>query len=556
LPLTWFTLAARTGFERIWEAAVAFREVGVHEIREVLRLWLRGEGLRPAARLAGVDRKTVRRYVAAAVACGLDRAGGEGQLGDELLSRVAEAVRPHRAGGHGDSWALLAARHDQFKAMLEDQGLTVVKAGELLARQGIVVPERTLHRYALEVLGHGRGAGRATVRVADCEPGAECQVDFGRMGLLDDPQAGRRRVVHALIFTAVYSRHCFVWLSFRQDLAAVIAGCEAAWAFFGGVFAVIIPDNMSAIVDKAHPTEPRLNRGFAEYAQDRGFVIDPARVRRPQDKPRAGRAVQFVRGSFFAGEDFRGLADAQRRAAAWCAGRAGQRIHRTTRCRPAELFAAEEAPRLAPAPVFGYDLPVYARPKVHRDHHIEVARALYSVPGALIGQHVDVRADSRLVRACHRGELARTHPRQRPGKRSTDPADLPGHASAYAMRDIGYLQRQAEEAGPAIGAYAAAVLDHPLPWTRMRQVHALLGLVRKWGPARVEAACRRALDAEAISVALIGRMLQRGTESQPLPHTPPLPLPGLPAPRFARDSSHFAVTGAPPAAGGSDGGTP
>jgi len=134
------------------------------------------------------------------------------------------------------------------------------------------------------VLGHGRGARRATVPVTDCEPGAECQVDFGRMGLLDDPQAGRRRVVHALIFTAVYSRHCFVWLSFRQDLAAVIAGCEAAWAFFGGVFAVIIPDNMAAIVDKAHPTEPRLNRAFAEYAQDRGFVVDPARIRRPQDK--------------------------------------------------------------------------------------------------------------------------------------------------------------------------------------------------------------------------------------------------------------------------------
>lgn len=113
---------------------MAFREVGVHEIREVLRLWLRGEGLRSAARLAHVDRKTVRRYVEAARACGLDRAAGEeGQLGDELLSAVAERVRPHRAGGHGDSWALLAAHHDQFKDMLDDQGLTVVKAGELLA---------------------------------------------------------------------------------------------------------------------------------------------------------------------------------------------------------------------------------------------------------------------------------------------------------------------------------------------------------------------------------------------------------------------------------------
>ncbi len=170
-----------------------------------------------------------------------------------------------------------------------------------------------------------------------------------------------------------------------------------------------------------------------------------------------------------------------------------------------------------------------------------MARGLYSVPGNLIGARVEVRADSRLVRIWHRGQLIKTHPRQQPGRRSTDPADLPQHQAVYAMRDVGYLQRQAQDAGPAIGAYAAAILDHPLPWTKMRQVYALLGLTRKWGPARVEAACARALEAEAVSVALIGRMLQRGTETAPLPHTPPLPMPGLPEPRFARDASHFAL---------------
>jgi hypothetical protein len=167
---------------------MAFREVQVHEIREILRLWLRGEGLRSAERLAGLDRKTVRRYVAAAQACGLDRSGGEGQLSDELISGVAERVRPHRTDGHGQSWAVLAAHHEEVKGLL-GQGLTVVRVHELLARRGVVVPERTLHRYALEVLGHGRSARKTTVRVADGEPGAECQVDFGKMG-----PAGRWRV--------------------------------------------------------------------------------------------------------------------------------------------------------------------------------------------------------------------------------------------------------------------------------------------------------------------------------------------------------------------------
>ena len=103
----------------------------------------------------------------------------------------------------------------------------------------------------------------------------------------------------------------------------MIAGCEAAWAFFGGVFKVLIPDNMSAVVDGADPLEPRFNQAFVEYAQDRGFVIDPARVRSPQDKPRVERTVQFVRGTFFAGETFVDLADAQRRAEAWCRGGPG-----------------------------------------------------------------------------------------------------------------------------------------------------------------------------------------------------------------------------------------
>ena len=74
--------------------------------------------------------------------------------------------------------------------------------------------------------------------------------------------------------------------------------------------------------------------------------------------------------------------------------------------------------------------------------------------------------------------------------------------------------------GPAVGAYAEVLLDHPLPWTKMRQVYALLGLVKKWGPARVDAACARAADAEAYSVSLIGRMLERATES----HAEPVPI--------------------------------
>ena len=86
---------------------MAFREVAVTEIREVLRAWLSGAGLRRVAEQAGVDRKTARRYVQAAAEAGLARDGGAGQLTDELVGLVAEAVgRYGRAGtaGRGISW--------------------------------------------------------------------------------------------------------------------------------------------------------------------------------------------------------------------------------------------------------------------------------------------------------------------------------------------------------------------------------------------------------------------------------------------------------------------
>jgi transposase len=516
---------------------MAFREVRVFEVREVLRLWVAGEGFRSIERLSAVDRKTVRRYVLAAIGLGLDREAGEEQLSDEFLGRVVETVHPHRRDGRGEAWRVLEVHHCQLETWLVVEKLTVVKAHELLERRGVVVPQRTVHRYALEVLGVGRGRG-VTVRVADGVPGDELQVDFGRMGLVFDPATGRNRVAHALIFTACYSRHCFVWLTFAQTLDAVIDGFEAAWGFFGGVFGTVIPDNLKAIVELADPLEPRLNQAFVEYAQARSFRVDPARVRRPQDKPRVERAVQFVRGSFFAGECFIDLADAQRRAETWCMGRAGQRVHGTTQQRPVEVFAQHEAPRLRPAPAQRYDLPRYATAKVHRDHHIEVARALYSIPGNLIGQRVEVRADRQLVRVFHRGVLVKVHPRQGPGGRCTDPADLPSGKEIYALRDLARLQAMAAAHGPAVGTYAAALLDTPLPWTKMRQVYALLGLVKKWGSERVDAACARALELGVVNVGKIGRILDAGTERAEIqPALPGTVISG----RFARDHEHFAV---------------
>lgn len=504
------------------------------EVKEILRLWLEGRSLREVSRLSGVDRKTVRRYVDAAQSCGVDRAEGADQLSDELLGSVVGVVRPERPRGAGSAWEVLDGQREQITGWL-GQGLTLTKVHVLLGRRGVVVSYRSLHRFAVAELSFGRK--QASVRVADGKPGAEVQVDFGRLGLLPEPVEGNRRIAQALIFTAVYSRYMFVYPTFRQTLVEVVTGFEAAWAFFGGVFAVVVPDNMKAIVEVADATAPRLNDAFREYAQARGFAVDPARVRRPRDKPRVERCVQYVRSNFFAGEQFTDLADCRKKAVAWCRDVAGQRVHGTTRARPGEVFAVEELPLLRPAPTEPFCVPVYSQPKVAPDRHVEVAKALYSVPGELIGQRLSARTDEHTVKLFHRGQLIKVHPRQAPGGRHTDPADLPSELTAYAMRDLDALQRKATAHGEAVGAYAVALLQHPLPWTKMRQVYRLLGLVRRHGAGRVNDACRRALDAEAVNVGLIERMLARGLDGTPAPEPP---QPGTAA-RFVRDTGDFAA---------------
>jgi hypothetical protein len=515
---------------------VAFREVPVFEVREVLRLWLDGRSYRAIAGLVPPDRKTVTRVIQAAVGLGLDRAGGDGQLDDVFVGRVMAAVRQERPDRHGESWTLLEGRHADIAGWVEHKDVPVRKVVELLARSGTVVAERTVNRY---VAAKFPKPVVSTVRVADGEPGSELQVDFGELGVMFDEEVGKRRRVWALVFTAAYSRHTFVWLSFRQDLDTVICGFEAAWAFFGGVFKVVIPDNMATIVTKADPCDPALNQAFVEYAQARRFVVDPARVRSPQDKPRVERTVAFVQGSFWAGEDFGCLAEAQVAAELWCRTRAGMREHGTTRLRPLEVFNNEEAPLLLAAPVEAYDLPAYSRAKVHRDHHIQVGKALYSVPGDLIGRHVDVRADSRLVKVFFAGQLVKCHGRTKAGGRVTDPADLPSEKTDYAMRDISSQKAKARRRGPAVGTFVETVLDGPLPWTRMRQVYALFRAGDRYGDDRLDRACERAVDAECRDVKVVIGRIERALEAEAV-DTEPVPN-NVIVGRFAREPGHFAA---------------
>ncbi len=231
-----------------------YREVTMIELKEVLRL--RGEGL-PKKRLAaqlGLDPKTVRRYLTVAATVGVPASAGP--VTDEQLRDVLLALHPAGGRPRGDSWDRCVAQRGAIERWLKE-GLRLTKIRKLLARQDVVIPYPTLHRFAVLELQFGRTA--STIPILDGAPGQELQVDTGWVGWLTLAQIPRqRRRFRAWIFTAVRSRHRFVYPTFEETTARAIEACDAAWAFFGGIFTVLIPDNTKALILDPDALAPRI----------------------------------------------------------------------------------------------------------------------------------------------------------------------------------------------------------------------------------------------------------------------------------------------------------
>ena len=510
-----------------------YREVKMEEVKETVLLWLARIGKKRIAAQLGLDVKTVRRYVRAAYKVGLRVGTDRPPLSEQVVTAIFKEIRPAPARARGQTWAQCEEHRGEIAKWL-DNAVGLMKCQRLLTRQGVEIPYGTLYRFAVRELGFG--GPDPTVPVADGEPGKELQMDTGWMTVLEPDESGKRRRFKAFIFTPNVSRYRFVYPVWRERTAEAIAACEAAWEFYGGVFTVLIPDNTKAIVQTADPLEPLLQRTFLEYAQARGFHIDTARARKPRDKGRVEKSVRDTREDCFRGEVLHSLEQARERARYWARSEYGMRRHSTTQRLPPEHFVSVEAGHLQPAPSAPYDIPIWCDPKVGRDHLAQVVKALYSLPTMWIGKRLQARADRSLVRFYFRHELIKTHPRQARGKRSIDPMDFPDEKRPYAMRDIDYLRRQASECGEAVGRYAGALLEGPLPWTRMRRVYALLRLVRRYGEARVNATCATALEHAMLNIKRLENMLKN-----PAPPAPPAPARALPPARYLRDPRQYVL---------------
>lgn len=516
---------------------MGFREVGLMQIADILRRWQAGDSARVIARGSGLARDTIGKYLREAQRLGLSPEGPR-PTNEQLLAlaRLGQTAPPARAAPRA---AQLEPYRERIARWLQEDKLQLTRIAELLEPE-LTVSYTTLRRF---VRSQGLGAApRDTVRMADTAPGEVAQFDFGRLGRLVNPATGKYQLVWAMNIVLIFSRHQFVWPLIHQTLEEVIAGLEAAWAFFAGVPRRVIFDNFPAAVAGADALNPVFTRGFLEYSQARNFIPDPARVRKPTDKPHTERNVQYVRERLWKGGTFTDLADAREQARRWCVEVAGQRIHGTTRKLPLVVFRDEEQAFLLPYDGVPYAVPLWGQVTVHPDHHIAFRYAIYSVPYDKCppGVRLEIRGDRDLVRIYRRGELVKTHPRQPKGGRHSDPADYPPERTPYTLRSADYVVRAAAGHGPFVGLFAERLLTGDFPWAKLRQGQKLLRLAERYTAARLDRACERALVVDLIDVTRVERMLKQALEQEPLPGDPPPPRAvELPSARFAREGKAF-----------------
>ncbi len=521
---------------------MGYRELHRMEIVEVVRRWQAGEPQRQIARSTGLARETVKKYVQAAVGLGLQVQGPP-----PTEAQVLRLLEAGRVATVPRTWAApqrerLEPYRERIVTWLRDEHLLLSRVQELL-RPEIAVSYSTLERFAWRAGIRPRKRARGTtVRMAPTAPGEIAEMDFEKLGPLLDPLTGKRQVVWGLSVVLVYSRHSFLWPLVQQTVDATIEGLEAAWRFFGGTPQRLILDNFPAAVAGTDPLAPKPTRAFLEYSQARGFLLDPARVRHPKDKPHVERGVQYARERFWKGGTFADLADARQQAERWCLQGAGQRVHGTTRQLPLVVFEDEERAHRRPYAGEPYDVPVWREVTVHPDHPVSFQYALYSAPSTTCppGTKLEARGDRAVGKLYRRGELVKVHPRQRAGGRSTDPNDYPQEVTAYALRAPDRLVRRAHELGPSIGAFAERLLDGPQPWAKPRQGQKLVRLAERYTAERLDAACARALGFALFDVRRVERILVLAIEREAQPVLPSeSPVLPLLLSRFARPGAAF-----------------
>jgi transposase len=496
---------------------MARRTFDVIDVTEILVHWHAGRSLNEMSGSLGVDRKTIRKYVAPAIAAGITPGGparGEAEW-QELIREWFPELADTRL--RQVTWPAIGGHHDYIVGQMKAGVRMSTIHQRLRDEHGLAASVASLRRYVAANVPEEARRSQVTVWSPwPAEAGEQAQIDYGQLGRWLDPLTGKLRTVWAFVMVLAYSRHMFVRPVLKMDQRAWTECHVEAFAFFGGVPARLVPDNLKTGVDKPDLYDPKVNRSYAELAAHYGCLVDPARALKPRDKARVERPMPYVRDSFWRGREFTSLERMQAEAVRWSSEVAGRRACRPLEgAAPAAVFDAVEKDALRPLPAGPFVLATWATAKIGPDIHAQVERVLYSVPWRHIGKTADVRITATMVQFFIGGQLVKSHPRKVRGKQ-TDFADYPPEKIAFHMRTPAWCRRKAAGTGPACEQLIGELLaDNAL--YRLRAAQGVIGLADKHDPGRLEAACAKAIAAGDPSYRTVRGILAAGTERDQLP---------------------------------------
>jgi transposase len=496
---------------------MARRTFDVIDVTEILVHWHAGRSLNEMSQSLGVDRKTIRKYVAPAAAAGIVP-GGPAKAEQEWADLVREWF-PELSDARlrQVTWPAIAVHHDYIAEQLKARVRMSTIHQRLRDEHGLAASVASFRRYVAANIPEEARRSQVTVwNPRSAEAGEQAQIDYGMLGRWPDPVSGRLRTVWAFVMVLACSRHMFVRPVLKMDQRAWTECHVEAFQFFGGVPARLVPDNLKTGVDKPDLYDPKLNRSYAELAAHYGCLIDPARALKPRDKARVERPMPYVRDSFWRGREFASLEAMQAEAARWSLEVAGQRACRPLEgAAPAVVFSAVEKDALRPLPAGPFVLATWATAKIGPDIHAQVEKVLYSIPWRHIGKTADVRITGSMVQFFIGGDLVKSHPRKIRGKQ-TDFGDYPPEKIAFHMRTPAWCRRQAAGIGPSCEYLISELLaDNAL--YRLRAAQGVIGLADKHDPSRLEAACAKAITAGDPSYRTVRGILAAGAERDQLP---------------------------------------
>jgi transposase len=478
----------------------------------------RGWSKRRIARELGIDRATVARHLGQVPADSKPAIApsGSGASDDDSKPAIAPpgppapGSEPVAGTGRGAGRPSECGPWRQTIRDKIDLGLTARRIyQDLVSEHGFAGSYYSVRRFVRRL----EARQELPFRRLECNPGEEAQVDFGKGAFLRDGNGPRRRP-HVFRIVLSYSRKAYSEVVSRQTTEAFVRCLENAFWHFGGVPQRLVLDNLRAAVTKADWFDPELNPKVRAFGRHYGIAVLPTKPYTPRHKGKVERGIDYVQDNALKGRTFASLDEQNRFLLDWEQTVADTRIHGTTRQQVGARFATIERAALQPLPLERFPCFQEARRTVHRDGHVEVGRAYYSVPPEYLARRVWVRWDGRLVRVFNdKQEQIAVHVRHEPGRFSTQSQHIAGPKISGVERGAAWLLGQVRRLGPHSLRWAEAMLA-ARGVEGVRVLQGLLNLAHRHPCDAIEHACDIALSYGAWRLRTLRSLIERQAPRQ------------------------------------------